>query len=622
MVSWFYTGRRSRRCRPVSMLAMVLTVCALEVRAAETVESLRYGASLYHFYQNDYFEALTELMVGQSEEDLGPHAAGAELLRGGMSLSYGMDLQAESIFQVQLDSAPEHVDRSGAWFYLGKVAWQRGERARALAALAAMETGYEGELTEEARYLRASAQLGAGDSEQAMELLYALPKKSKWRYYLHYNAAAWFAEQEQWAAASEHFERFDEMPRDTAETLALFERAQTAAGYAYLAADKPAAARESFEKIGLNGVAAEKALLGFGWAAVREGDYLAALSAWKPLTAKSMLSASARESLLAVPYAYEALDRPAVALLQYEQASEQYQAQLNSLQSAIVAFENEPVAQLLGMSEADSDAQSGMSWVYANDILPEGDYAAYLQYLVTRHGFQVALRELRDLYDMRRRLQGAQERLAVLREVDSHQQAVWSDVLSRDTQHQLASRAHRVEQDYQALNERVAMAVRNRDGRALADEQGQARWARFDRALAAARALERTEQIDRLLFLKGLMQWEDSEAFPARHWQARKNLSQLSELLLTTQQSLQQLETAIAQRGVATFQPRIQSLDVSVASHLERVNGVLEQSEEGVRQLAVAALREQGEQLRRALGQSGLAIARLYDSAARRGAIQ
>lgn len=621
MVAGYCTGRLARCLPPVfySVLLGILFNMA-SARAAETVESLRYGASLYHFYQNDYFEALTELMVGQAQGSLASHSEGAELLRGGMSLSYGMDLQAESIFDSQLNLAPEHIDRSRAWFFLGKVAWQRGERLRALEALGQMEEGYEGELAEEANYLQATALLSAGEDAEALARLYALPKDSKWRYYLHYNTAVSLAKDEQWAAASEHFQRFDELPLDSDEEIALYERAQTAAGYTYLAADQPAAARAAFEGVRLEGAAAQKALLGFGWAAVREGDYLAALSAWKPLTSRSMLSASARESLLAVPYAYEALGRPAVALDQYELASALYEEQLGSLKQAIAAFETEPVGLLLGLAESAAEPESQMSWVYADDILPDSEYAVYLQFLVTRHSFQVALRELRDLYDMRRRLLGAQERLAVLHEVDKHQQAVWTDVLSRESGQGLAERAQALRVEHGALLALAESAIASQDGRALADPSRQAQWRRLDRALANARALERHEQYQRLLFLQGILLWDDSEAFPQRQWELRKSLAELEGIQRALDKAEQQLASAITTRGVDSFRPRIESLDAGVAAHLQEVDTVLVHAEKKIRQLAVAALQEQAEQLRRGLGQSGLAIARLYDAAARRGA--
>lgn len=616
---------RTHYCASLLLLAMV----SVPLHSAESVQSLRYGASLFHFYQQDYFEALSELMVGQAENGLGPHAEGAQLLRGGMSLSYGMDIEAEAIFNDQLAEAPENIDKSRAWFYLGKVAWQRGETPRAQAALNQMAEGGHGPLAEEASYLRASALLAQGEEARAMELLYALPKTSRWRYYLHYNAAAYAAAQGDWAAAQAHYTRFDDMPVESAEGLALQEKAQTAAGYAYLAADEPELARAAFETVSLNSAVAEKAMLGFGWAAVRQGNYADALRAWQPLTSRSMLEASARESLMAVPYAYEKLGYAGVALEQYQTASAIYAEQLADLEQAIIAFGEEPVAALLGLASGPADGGAAgqptessdnvMSWLFADDILPQGKYGAYLQFLVTRHSFQVALRELRDLYDMRRRLHGARERLAVLEEVDAHQQHMWARIVKDNSLAQLQAQASVLAREQQALSEQFDTASSSGNGRELATADIQARWARLERAEAAATALDRPLQREKLRFLRGLMLWEDSELFVAREWELRKAMTELRSLQQETRLRLAGVHTAMGRRSQASFLPHIDSLSQRASAHLQRVEEALAISEQGVRQLSVAALEEQAQQLRRALGQSGLAVARLYDGAVNSG---
>ena len=105
------------------LTALCLAGCSLGAAAAEPVQALRYGVTLFHYFQQDYFDALSELMIAQKTGELGVHTDNAELLRGGMSLSYGMDQQAQRIFTEFLDRPQPGVDRDRAWFYLAKIAW-------------------------------------------------------------------------------------------------------------------------------------------------------------------------------------------------------------------------------------------------------------------------------------------------------------------------------------------------------------------------------------------------------------------------------------------------------------------------------------------------------------------
>ena len=284
------SGRGRRR------LAGLLLLCALApaAQAAQTVQALRYGTSLYHFYQQDYFGALTELMAAQTLDALGPHSAGAELLRGGMALSWGMDREARAVFTQQLSRPGADVDADRAWFYLGKMAWQRGDSALALETLARMAPDYQGEVADEALYLRASARLQQGDTAAASADRERLPRDSYWRRHLDYNLGAADAARGDWTAALPHFDSIAAAPARHAEGLALRDKSLTAAGYAALAAGQYQRADAAFSRVRLDGPFAARAMLGYGWSAAESGDYLRALTPWQALSQRALFDDSAR----------------------------------------------------------------------------------------------------------------------------------------------------------------------------------------------------------------------------------------------------------------------------------------------------------------------------------------
>ena len=54
---------------------------------------------LFEFFQSHYFPAITKLEVSQHFERMPHHADEAEVLRGGLLLSYGMHQQAGEVFE-------------------------------------------------------------------------------------------------------------------------------------------------------------------------------------------------------------------------------------------------------------------------------------------------------------------------------------------------------------------------------------------------------------------------------------------------------------------------------------------------------------------------------------------
>ena len=129
---------RKRVCVLWAALACVAMVAAGGARADErhAVKDPHFGEVLFYFFQEDYFSALTRLMTAQRFARVPHHAEEAELLRGGMLLSYGLHQEAGRIFQALIDAGAPPSVRDRAWFYLAKIRYQRGYVAEAEDAIA------------------------------------------------------------------------------------------------------------------------------------------------------------------------------------------------------------------------------------------------------------------------------------------------------------------------------------------------------------------------------------------------------------------------------------------------------------------------------------------------------
>lgn len=601
--------------------------------AGESVQDLAYGVTLYHFYQQQYFDALTELTAAQQLERLPNHGEGAQLLRGGMSLSYGMDETAKGIFEELLAQPREGVDRDQAWFYLGKLAWQRagasqmassspdsdspqsdsselGPFVESAAALARMAVDYTGPVADEAHYLKATQSLAIGDEAQAEVHLQALQQSCPWRSYYAYNLGASRAATGSWEQAGNVYRQLALSECDSAEGKALQDKAMVAAGFASLAAGDAVQAGADFQQVRVGGPESDKALLGYGWSFANQSEFLKALSPWQRLAQRPLLSVSARESLLAVPWAYERLDRPALALGHYQTAAQRLAEQLEQLAKVTGELQAGEMADLFGLQTGESD-----EWLGGSDLGPQGEYAAELGYFLSTDSVQISLRELRDLYSVAQRLKHANERLNVLTQVASEQDANWSSVISGGRAQALQLRRDELAAAAANLRSTLNTAAQRSDGRALADSEQAQRWRRLDRAEGLSNSLGNENAQVKLRVMRGLLQWRDSENYPDRVWRLQREMQVLEAQLAESDKGLMAVAAAVANRQLTVSAQRIVKLQTRLAKQQRVVDETLQRADQQMRQQVMAELDRQREQLVYGLGQSRLAIARLYDRA-------
>ena len=617
-----------RRHRHSSTGAVYLVLCLSVVLAAqyssplhggdgkedpdtrETVQDLRYGVTLYHFFQQQYFDALTEVMAAQQTGSLPNHAAEAQLLRGGMSLSYGMDREAKRVFESTLDKAGDQVDRDRAWFYLGKLAWRRGQVAESADALARIDPAYPGVLADEAKYLQAMQALQTGDEAAANMHMQRMESPCPFKPYYFYNLGALRASTANWNAAAQAFRQVSRLACTDSEGAALRDRAFTAAGFCELAAGNTAGAAAEFLAVRLQGPESDRALLGYGWSFANDADYQRALGPWQNLGERPLVTASARESLLAIPYAYEQLNRPRSALEHYREAASRYQAERSRLQLAITRLQEDDLLEIFGLETAVEYA-----WLGGADPVPGEDTIVYLAHLLSTDSVQVALRELQDLHAIARSLTQAIERLAVLRQVDVEQQRHRQQTIEGGRAAELVQQAGHLREEAARLRALLDHAVAASDGRLLADAVQEARWHRLEQAERKASALQDWQAIRQLQLMRGLMSWQDSEAFADRRWQLQRAMGELEELARQTELGQQRLSDALSAGARPAYDGQIAALEARTRKQRQALAAALQLAQNRLRGSALAELEQQSRQLAFNEGQARLAVARLYDQA-------
>jgi len=610
-----------RRIPPVPHLAAAVAVIAAlwlptGVLAAKTkpttVSDPHYGEVLYYFYQQKYFSALGNLMTAQHFGRFTHHADEAELLRGGLLLSYGVHLEAGRIFERLIAEGASPSVRDRAWFFLAKIRYQRGYVEEAEDALARIGDKLPGELENERYMLAAFLLMKRERYAEAIQQLERIDRRSEVARYGRYNlgvAMVRSGELERGTAL------LDELGRESAESeefKALRDKANVAIGFAFLQAGKPERARHALERVRLEGLMSNMALLGMGWAHSAENQQERALVLWQELRDRSQQDAAVQESLLASSYAFGKLGAWRQSLERYEHAIGVYTRELSRIDSSIEAIRSGRLTDLL-IRELPSEE---LGWFWELKNLPDTPETRYLSSLLAGHGFQEALKNHRDLqfliarldqwvrdlesYDdmLATRRRGYAERLpAVLssRHEDEHARR-------RATRDDIAARMQRVESE--------------NDAEALATVQHREQLSRLEqiRGVLSLQPVD-DETWERYRLLRGVLRWDMETAFPGRLWEVRKHLQEVDRALEQTdvaRNALMEARTRMPEI-FAGFEQRIRALEPRIRALQERARELARDQGSYIAETAVAALNAQRLRIATYLTQARFAVAQIYD---------
>ncbi len=619
----FAIGRVARRAG--AALASVALACAVQAADApkpSVVQDPHYGDTLFRFWQDQYFTAITGLMTSQHFNRVSQHADEAEVLRGGMLLSYGMHKEAGEIFAGLIEKGAAPPVRDRAWFYLAKIRYQRGLVDQAEEAVARIENNLPPALQEERVLLQSQLLMARGDFAGAVQVLETLAKSSSAGLYARYNLGVALVRSGDLPRGIAVLDEVGKAPAPSEELRALRDKANVALGFAALTDEKPEAARAFLERVRLSSMLANKALLGFGWASAALKEPKKALVPWSELTSgapgRDAGDAAVLEARIAVAYAYGELGA-------YGQALERYQDAIGAVDREHVALDESIGAirkgKLLdGLLEKNPGEEMG--WFWNIQELPEMPHASHLNQVLAQHEFQEAFKNWRDLRFLSKNLQGWADTLGIYHDMLSNRRQAYADKLPK------------VRDDAGKLN--IAEAVKRRDAlvaeiekveaegdhAAVADEVRRAQIARItdlqtlvqrsgsDPEIAAA--------VDRVRRVAGALTWQLAQEFPDRLWNAKKALRSINlelELAQARDATLAQAQRDEPARHEA-FAKRITELEGTIRALIPKVAALTIEQQGQVQELAVAELTRQKERLAAYTTQARFAVAQLYDRAA------
>jgi hypothetical protein len=601
-------------------LALVAVALAPIARAADTpvrhpILDPAYGVGLYEFYQERYFSSLTELMVSQHFGRVSHHADEAEVLRGGLLLSYGLHKEASAIFERLIEKNASPAIRNRAWFYLAKIRYQRGMLAESEDAIHRIQGPLPEELEEELVLLHGNLLMARGDYARAAVVLQQIDPKSDPGRYVRFNLGVALIKSGATAKGGEILDEIGVTPASTEELRSLRDKANLALGFAALQNQDAETARQYLERVRLDGMLANKALLAYGWAADELQKPKEALVPWMELAKRDASDAAVLEAKLAIPYAMAQLGANGQSLENYGKAIASFEQEGASLDEAIAAIRS---GRFLDELVARNPGQQ-MGWFWNIEHLPSLPHAAYLAQVMARHGFQEAFKNYRDLLFLAQNLRDWKESLGILDEMLDNKRKAFAERLPQaqagDRKTDIAALLARRENLSQELQDAQAKP----DVLAFADARERGLEARIDRArdiLARTPASpEADEAADRLRRVAGALQWQLSQEFASRVWDAKKSMRQLGEALDGARAQEDEVGRAQVEepRHFDDFAARIAALRQRIDATAPHVDELAALQRVAIEDMAVAELDEQKERLRMYANQARFAVAQIYD---------
>jgi len=584
------------------------------------VESPHYGDSLFYFFQGRYFTSVTRLMVSQQFGRMAPHDDEAEILRGGLFLSYGMHREAGEVFARLIERGAKQPVRDRAWFYLAKIRYQRGLYSESEDALGRIEKRLPGNLEEDRALLQANVLMARGKYIEAIAVLDALAKGPGATSYVRYNLGVALVRSGDLTRGTTLLDQVGKLPATTDEYRSLRDKANVALGFAALQEGRGEQAHVYLERVRLSGMFSNKALLGFGWAAAAQGQMKTALVPWSELATRDPGDAAVLEAKLAVPYALADLGASAQALELYKDAIGVFDRESVNLDKSVAAIRSGKLLDGLIASNPGDE----MGWFWSISELPEAQdlpLGGHLALLMATHPFQEAFKNYRDLLYLSRNLQQWQDSLGVLRDMLANRRQAFAERLPQVREKERVLNLAGFEQRYEELRTELERVERDADAAAFATPRERDLQARLDRVRETlersgndpelAQARERTRRV------AGALLWQQNDQFSVRLWSAKKGMQELQSNLAQVQQ--RDAALAAAQRDeparLDAFASRIDALAMRVDAMLPRVAALTQEQQAAVQELAVAELLRQKERLVGYGTQARFAVAQIVDRA-------
>ena len=614
--------------RRILGLGLILGLAASPISGAE-LRDLYFGDALYQAYQGRYFEAIqrldTELALyhGLDEPDLDTlhyHVGDAEFSVGDFELDYRMHHRAGRAITAVLEGSVDEAVRNEAAYRLARIHFQKGQLDEALRALARIQGEVPAGIRGEIEFLRANILMATGRPGDAVEVLEGLRAGTTWDGFTAYNLGIALLQEGRTRDAIEQLDAAGTLAGDDPAERAIRDKSNLVLGALLFDEKDFPRARESLDRVRLDGPFSNQALLRAGWAETSAGNYDRALVPWNLLAEREPTDASVQEAMLAVPQAYASLNLHGRAAILFGRALENFGREIDSIDASIGSIRDGRFLDALSRQEA----RQVEDWVIRLRQLPGEPETFYLMDLAASHDFQTAVQNYLDLEDLRSKLLSWAMGLDAFEDIIRLRGENYDPLLPGiDAQfRELDSRMRlRLEQRKQLAKRLDSMLTAPRpELLATADERIAGETIRrLQELVAGEETPEAAELLRRAARLQGVLTWSMETEYHERLTEAHAHLHELNTCVDALDR---QYEQFVRTRQASThsyvgYDARIERLRERVRAALQRVDLLLARQGHLIETVAIHRLQDRRERLVAQQTRARFAVADSYDRASR-----
>ena len=588
-----------------------------------------FGEALYHAFQGRFFDALqrldTELVqhhrLDQPELDtLHYHINNAEFSVGDFELNYRMHHRAGRAIKAVLEGAVDEAVRNEAAFRLARIHFQKDQLDDAQNALGRIHGVVPAEIRDGVEFLRANIDMATGRPGDAVKVLQQVHSDESLTGFVAYNLGIALLQDSRSREAIEQLDKAGRLPASNEAGLAIRDKSNLVLGSMLFESGEFERAKQSLERVRLEGPFSNQALLRAGFAAATAKQYDRALVPWNILVEREPTAAAVQEAMLAVPHAYASLNLHGRSAIRYGRALDQYSKQIERVDASVGSIREGSFLKALIREESRQDE----TWVIRLRSLPDAPETYYLMELMASHDFQTALHNYLDLEDLQSRLKAWNTSFDAFDDIIRLRSQNYEPLLPEvDAQfRELDSRIRLELEQRKHLSERLKTMLTSPRPDYLATAQERIageRIALIEKQLGDSDNPELVALRQRAARLRGALTWRLETEYHERLTAAYVHLNELNEPVdaLTKQYDAFVRTRQAATHSYVGYDAQIAGLRERVGKALQRVEVLMARQGQMIETVAINQLEARRERLVAQQTEARFGVADSYDRASR-----